>query len=685
MHTPMQVNGQSLHFPLTMVKRGEGVSARTRKPAPRRKPAARRKPSRRAKSSVFARLRALGGRAGRLAVAAGGAGFAGLALVAVAAALVVVTSPAPTGAVWTTDRPPIVEIRAADGSEIAVFGRSVGRAIRLEDLPDHVPHAVLAAEDRNFRHHWGFNPVAWARAAVVNLKAGEVRQGGSTITQQLAKNLFLSPERSFERKVRELVYAIWLETRFTKDEILTLYLNRVYFGGGAYGVDAAAWRYFDKPAAELELAEAATLAGLLKAPARYSPSARPERSGVRAAQVLKNMVKAGFISRREAEAAANAPVYLAPPENPVAPYFADAAFAEAVRLLGGLDIDIIIETTLEPETQALLDAAVREALPGEEGEPDDLEAAALALDGSGAVRALIGGRDYRASQFNRAVSARRQPGSAFKTFVYLAGLEAGYRPEARVLDAPVRIGDWAPGNYKDKYYGEVSLEEAYARSLNSAVVRLQTAVGVRTVSELAHRVGITSDLDRSAALALGVSEVTPVELAGAYAAIANGGYAAETYLVARITTPEGRAIYERPDLPPRRVLDPAVAFDMRSMMRATVAYGSGFRAATPGVDVGGKTGTTQDARDGWFAGFAGDYVGVVWVGRDGGGPVDELSGARAPAAVWGGFARGLAKAAPYTPPPQPAAPLLTVSAPASEVEALLLSLQKEAEGPPAPQ
>ncbi|MEO1309461.1 MAG: PBP1A family penicillin-binding protein [Pseudomonadota bacterium] len=604
----------------------------------------------------------------------GGATFALLAAAVAGAAYLVASSPAPEGRIWTANRPPVVVVQAADGSEIAAFGRTAGRAVSLGDLPRHVPDAVLAAEDRNFHHHWGFNPVAWARAAIVNIRSGSVRQGGSTITQQLAKNLFLSPERTFERKLRELIYAIWLETRFSKDEILTLYLNRVYFGGGAYGIDAAAIRYFDKSARDLSVAEAATLAGLLKAPARYSPSARPGNAGARGAEVLRNMVRAGFLTRAEAEAAAREPLYLAPPDNPTAPYFADAALAEAERLLGGLEINVVVETTLEPRLQGALAAAVAGGFDGGEGEPADLEAAALVLDERGAVRALVGGRDHRRSQFNRAVAARRQPGSAFKTFVYLAGLEAGYDPYTTVLDAPIRIADWAPGNYKDRYYGEVSLEEAYARSLNSAAVRVQQAVGVRHVQQVAERLGVVSPLDKSAALALGVSETTPIELAGAYAAVANGGFSVEPHLVAAIRTPEGRPIYERAAASDR-VLDPRVAFEMKEMMRATVDYGSGFRARAAAVDVGGKTGTTQSGRDGWFAGFADDYTGVVWVGRDSGGPVADLSGSREPAAIWGAFARMLSDR-PRTPAGAPAV-LVEAAAAHGDLDALLISLETE--------
>jgi len=616
-------------------------------------------------------------------LAAGGFALGAFAVAGVA--LLVAATPVSKSDVWDAERPPVVVVVDAEGRELAAYGRKRGRAVRLADLPAYAPNAFIAAEDRNFRHHWGFNPIALSRAAFVNLRADEIRQGGSTITQQLAKNLFLSSERSLERKLKELVYALWLESRFTKDEILTIYLNRVYFGGGAYGLDAAAWRWFRKPASELSLAEAATLAGLLKAPARYSPSSRPERAGARAADVLRAMADAGFVTKTEAEAAARQPLRLAGPENPLAPYAADYAYARARTLLGAAETDLVIETALDSRIQRAVDAAVAETLADPELGEDGLEAAAVVLSPFGAVLAMAGGRDYRASQFNRATSARRQPGSAFKTFVYVAALEAGYDPWTPVLDAPVRVGKWSPANYKGKYYGAVTLEEAYARSLNSAAVRLHQGAGRGRTEEVARRLGVSSPLARHAGLALGVSEVTPLELAGAYAPIANGGYAAEPYIVTAIRTPDGETLWRRPASEPRRVLAPGAARDMKHMMRAVVAYGSGRRAAVPGRDVGGKTGTTQDGRDGWFAGFAGTRAGVVWVGRDDGAPVSELSGSRAPAALWGRIAAVLDAPPVIEPAPRAPDPVFAIvpldAAPPEDLDALLRSLEGGASQP----
>ncbi|MEM9169748.1 MAG: PBP1A family penicillin-binding protein [Pseudomonadota bacterium] len=579
------------------------------------------------------------GRAARYAADAGVVVLTGVGALAVGLVWFARDLPSTDG-LWRSDRTPALTLLAADGS--ALQTRGPGAPVRLADLPPHVPQAVLAVEDRNFRHHVGVNPLSVVRAFVVNTVEGEVRQGGSTITQQLAKNVFLSPEKTLKRKVQELLLAFWLERRFTKDEILTLYLNRVYFGGGAYGVDAASRRYFAKPARNLSIGEAAVLAGLLKAPSRYAPTRDPQAAGARARLVLTAMEEAGFVDAETAARAAAAPVRLARGAGASAPYFADYARAQSAALVGGapadLDADLVVKTTLAPDVQRAVDAALADGLAAHV--PDDaVEVAAVVMDADGAVLAMAGGRRYETSQFNRAVQARRQPGSAFKPFVYLAALEAGAAPETQILDAPVRIGGWSPDNYKSKYYGEVSYAYALALSLNSAAVRVQERVGRGAVRLAARRMGLDADLSRGASLALGVDETTPLGLAAAYAPFANGGYRVVAHGVSEIATAEGQRLYAGASGYDGVAVDAATAESMNRMLRAVAAWGTGKNAALDDVAVYGKTGTSQDSRDAWFVGHAGGLVAVVWLGRDDNAPMDGVTGGGAPARLWRGVMR----------------------------------------------
>lgn len=539
-----------------------------------------------------------------------------------------------TDAIWRDGGAPKMTLLAADGSPIRIHGASMGAPVRLADLPSYVPQAVLAVEDRNFYHHFGVNPLSVVRALIVNAREGDVVQGGSTITQQLAKNVFLSPERTVKRKAQEFMLALWLEQKFTKEEILTLYLNRVYFGAGAYGVDAASYRYFGKPARELRLGEAAVLAGLLKAPSRFAPTSNPDDAGRRGRLVIDQMATAGFITPEDAAAIVNQPILLSTPRFSAAPYFVDHVLRKSRELAGDIDADLVVWTTFDPKAQA---AAELGLIAGAASAPDDLieiESAVVVMDGEGAVRAMIGGRDYQTSQFNRAVQARRQPGSAFKPFVFLAAMEAGYDADDFVLDAPVRIGKWSPDNYDSKYFGEVTLREALARSLNGATVRVQETVGRKAVREAATGMGWRSALNAGPALALGVDAVSPVELAGAYAPFANGGYRVAPRVIDRIETVEGDLIYERPDALQEEAASYAAIAATNDMMRAVTAWGTGRAASVPGYNVAGKTGTSQDSRDGWFAGHAGGMVCVVWVGRDDNAPMKGVTGGRAPAVIW---------------------------------------------------
>jgi penicillin-binding protein 1A len=534
--------------------------------------------------------------------------------------------------------------------------------VRLADLPLHTPKAVLAVEDRNFYHHVGVNPFAVARALFVNAREGEVRQGGSTLTQQLAKNLFLSSDRTLRRKIQELLLALWLEHKFTKDEILTLYLNRVYFGAGAYGIDAASRRYFGKPAASLSLAESAVLAGLLKAPSHLSPDRNPLDAGERGRRVLDAMLAAGFITAEEAQAAAARAVRVGPSRFAGAPYFVDHAIAEARKRSNGVDADLVVRTTLDPAINEAADLGLAAGAARAALDPE-IEAAVVILDGEGRIRALSGGRDYRRSQFNRATMARRQPGSAFKPFVYLAALEAGASPHDIVEDAPVRIGDWAPANYKNQYFGEVSITQALSRSLNGATVRLQEEVGRGAVLLAARRMGLVSPLSEGPALALGVDAVSPLELAGAYVPLVNGGYRVEPHAVASLATSDGEIIYRRNANLVAVAASPGAVAALNEMLHAVVLEGTGRAAALSRYEAFGKTGTTQESRDAWFVGHAGGLVCAVWIGRDDNRPMGDITGGKAPAVIWREVMERVLEARPPKRAPL-LAPLIATPAPA---------------------
>jgi penicillin-binding protein 1A len=612
---------------------------------PKRKPRARPRRRRNGKRRAGARLWRHAAEAGFYVFAA--------AIAAAAVLLHFVRDLPSTDGLWRTASGPRVTLVAADGAPISVHGLSLGAPVRLADLPRHAPQAVLAVEDRNFYHHVGVNPFAVARAIAVNAREGAVRQGGSTLTQQLAKNLFLSSDKTMRRKIQELLLALWLEQKFTKDEILTLYLNRVYFGAGAYGLDAASRRYFGKPATALTLAESAVLAGLLKAPSQLAPDKNPPGAGERGRLVLDAMVEAGFITERDARAAATAPVKVGPSQFAGAPYFVDFAIAETATRAAGVDADLTVRTTLDPVINEAADLGLI-AGAARAGLDPAIEAAVVILDGEGRIRAMAGGRDYRLSQFNRAAHARRQPGSAFKPFVFLAALEAGYAPGTLVEDAPVSVGTWSPANYKNQYFGVVTLEEALARSLNGATVRVQETAGRGAVRVAARRMGLTSPLSQGPALALGVDAVTPLELAGAYAPLVNGGYRVEPHGVASIATGDGEQVFRRETSFDGTAASPQAVAALNAMLRTVVVSGTGRAAALSKYNVYGKTGTTQDNRDAWFAGHAGGLVCVVWVGRDDNKPMGDITGGAAPAVIW----REVMERALAARPPKRATPLL---------------------------
>lgn len=537
---------------------------------------------------------------------------------------------------------PRIVVTDREGGTIGVHGRDQGPPVDPANLPPHVVQAFLATEDRNFYHHLGVNPVAILRAALVNARAGGVAQGGSTITQQLVKNTLLTPERTLKRKAQEVLLSVRIERAYDKDEILALYLNRVYFGGGAYGLEAAARRYFGVAPADLDVGQAAMLAGLLKAPSRLAPSSAPEAARKRASVVLSAMVAAGYLTRSEADAIEARGIAEAVPRDRSGAHAADAAMAEARGLLGGLTRDLIVRTTIDPDAMRAASAAADEVMAADR-RTRNAELAVVLAEETGAVRVMIGGRDYAASSFNRATSARRAPGSVFKPFVYLAAIEAGWRPEDLIDDSPIVVdtplGPYAPDNYKDRYHGEVSLTEALSRSLNAGAVRLQEAVGRDRVVSTAWRAGLLETRDVGPSLALGVTEQTPMEVLSAYMTLSSGGVRAEPYLVEAIETPDGSALWRRAPSPPRGPrFDEADMIALGHMMRAVVTDGSGHRARLAGHEAAGKTGTGQDSRDAWFAGYASGMAGVVWIGNDDNAPMGGegagVSGAGAPAIIW---------------------------------------------------
>ncbi|WP_339872645.1 PBP1A family penicillin-binding protein [uncultured Brevundimonas sp.] len=544
-----------------------------------------------------------------------------------------------TSTLYEIDRQPSITYLDRNGALIAVRGTQQAPPADLEALPDYVPAAFIAIEDRRFYMHPGFDPIGMSRAMAANMRAGRVVQGGSTLTQQLAKNLFLTPDQNLKRKVQELMLAVWLELKFSKKEILALYLNRVYFGAGAYGIEAASQRYFDKGSKDLTVGEAALLAGLLKAPSRYSPVSEHERAAARATVVLNEMENAGVITPEQRAAAVLEPVRVSRTlATQHAQYFIDWLDKQIRGLVGEPTEDMIVETTLDLTLQTAAERSVRRILDRDASRGVE-QAALVALDGDGRVRAMIGGGSYADSQFNRAVDARRQAGSAFKPFVYLAALEAGYTPESRVVDEPVRIGNWSPRNYSGNFIGETTLATAVAQSTNTVAAALADRVGRDNVARVAHRLGITSRIGLEPAMALGAVEVSPIEMAQAFDAFANGGQRATAYGISRIRTPRGRVIYQRAAREGRalQVINNPPLYYMNQMLRGVVTSGTGRSAAIAGRDIAGKTGTTSDYKDAWFVGYTGGFVTAVWVGKDDNSAMRGVTGGAAPAAIWKSF------------------------------------------------
>ena len=537
------------------------------------------------------------------------------------------------------DRPPNIRITSVDGTTIANRGLTGGEELPLQEMSPYIPQAVLAIEDRRFYSHFGIDPLGLGRAMITNLVSGHMVQGGSTLTQQLAKNLFLSPERTLERKVQEVLLALWLEHKYSKDEILTMYLNRVFFGSNSFGVEAASRRYFNKSARDVTLHEAAILAGLLKAPSRLSPARDPAAAEARAQVVLGAMRDEGVITDSEIKTALSAPPTTAKSFWSGAEYYgADMVMDELPGLIGGtVTQDLVVDTTLDMVLERKAEEAIANAIKDNGSKYRVSQGALVSIDGTGAIRAVVGGRDYAESQFNRATKAKRQPGSAFKPFVYAAALELGETPASIYNDARIRIGNWTPENYEQKYNGPVTLAEALAKSLNTVAAQLVMRAGPERVIQMARRLGIQSPLQNNASIALGTSEVSLMELTAAYASFQNGGFKATPHVIRRVSTPSGKVLYENTYDNPPRVLSEQVVVDMNYMMGQVIAMGTGKKAALPGWQVAGKTGTTQSYRDALFVGFTSNLTTGVWFGNDDGKFMKKVTGGGLPATTWKTF------------------------------------------------
>jgi penicillin-binding protein 1A len=535
-------------------------------------------------------------------------------------------------------RPPSVLIVGANGATLATRGDMGGAAIPLRELPDYVPKAFIAIEDRRFYSHRGVDPLGILRALAADVLRRGASQGGSTITQQLAKNLFLTQERTITRKAQEAVLALWLEHKFSKAQILELYLNRVYFGAGAYGVEGAAQRYFAKSARHLTLAEAAILAGLVQSPSRLAPSHNPDGAERRARVVLADMAEQKLASEDAVRVALAHPAHAV--KSPTAGsvnYVADWVMDAVDDVIGRFDEDIVVETSIEPPLQAAAERALADVL-AQKGEKFGVgEGALVAMTPDGVVRALVGGRSYAESQFNRAIAAKRQPGSAFKPFVYLTALEHGLTPDTVREDSPIAVRGWKPENYEHEYMGPVTLTQALANSLNTVSVRLTLEFGPAAVIRTAYRLGINSLLEPNASIALGTSEVSPIELVSAYAPFANGGYAISPHVIARVRSTDGKLLYARPTQPLGRIVDARYVAMMNAMLHETLVSGTARHADLPGWPAAGKTGTSQDYRDAWFIGYTGTLVAGIWLGNDDNSPTRKATGGSLPVEIWSRF------------------------------------------------
>jgi penicillin-binding protein 1A len=530
-------------------------------------------------------------------------------------------------------RDPQITYVDRSGAVIGVRGGKYAPPVNIDRLPAYVPAAFVSIEDRRFYEHQGFDPMGMARALMTDVAKGRAAQGASTITQQLARNLFLTNDQTFERKADELVLAVQLERTYSKKQILGLYLSRVNFGKGAWGLEAAAQRYFNKPAARLTVREAAMLAAIMKSPTNYNPVDEPERSDQRTALVLQAMVENGAISAADAaKATAQKPKVYKTARTDAANYFIDWIDGQVARM-GPPRQDLVVETTLDLPSETAAADALKKTV--DRYKPQKVEQGALvSMDGLGRVRAMVGGTDYVKAPYNRAVEARRQAGSSWKPFVYLTAMEQGLTPDTPVVDEPVTIANWSPRNFEPEFLGPITLETALAHSVNTVAARLADQVGRQQVAATARRLGIASSINTDPAMALGTTQVSPLEMAQAYEPFGNGGYRVPAYGIERIRTAGGQLIYQkRADTPALVIANPPLS-EMNRMMRQVIVSGTGARARIAGYDLAGKTGTTTDFKDAWFCGFTGGLSTVVWLGRDDATPMRAITGGSAPADAW---------------------------------------------------
>jgi penicillin-binding protein 1A len=560
-----------------------------------------------------------------------GAGIAGLVLLAIAVGVAYSQLPSYADLEKRSDLGQMIRVRAANGQVLVSVGPSFGRWLPYDQIPPEMRTAMIAVEDKRFRSHLGVDPIGIARSFKVRLDTGHWRQGGSTITQQLARNIFLTNSRTFGRKLKEVILALALERKFSKDQILELYLNRVYFGGGAYGIDAASRTFFGHGADHLSLGESAIIAGLVKAPSNYSPTADAEAARARSGVVLKSMADNGFITEAAAAAVNPAEIRLQPTtkQNSVR-YFTDWALPQLDTLIDQTHDPIDVWTTLDPGMQLAADRAIQPNAPA------GAQGALVAIDRDGAVRAMVGGKDYVDSIYNRATQATRQPGSAFKLFVYLTALESGMKPTDTIVDEPVTIGGWSPRNSTRTNLGPVSLREAFSRSINTISAKIGAQLGFGTIADMARRFGITTPISTYPSMVLGASDVRLIDMTKAFAAVNNKGVAITPYPIRKVVTADGRLLYQHEQSEERVLVAPWVAAEMTDLLQSAVLTGTG-RAAQIGRPVAGKTGTTSSNKDGWFIGFSSGLTTGVWMGRDDARAVPGLQGGTAPARAFHDF------------------------------------------------
>lgn len=530
-----------------------------------------------------------------------------------------------------------IVVKAENGATLVRTGPIYGDFLTFKEIPQAMIHAIVAVEDRRFFDHIGIDGKGIARAAVTNAMSGRLRQGGSTLTQQLAKNMFLTQARTIKRKAQETLLAFWLEVKFSKQQILTLYLNRVYFGGGAYGIDAAAHKFYGHSARELSIAESAVLAGVVQSPSRLAPHINPDGAWKRGKFVLKALVSTGLLTEKASESISkNMPFIVSGGPGINVRFYTDWITQEADKALQIRGQSLIVYTTLDPTMQVAATNALHRRLEGEGVAGDASEGALIAMDHDGAVKAMVGGSSYSNSQFNRAVLAKRQPGSTFKLFAYLAAIESGIKPSDLYSDKAITIDGWSPKNYSGKHYGEMTVTEAFARSVNTIAVQVAEETGRDKVAKMARRLGITTNVSPVASLPLGTEEVRLIDLTGAYAAVANGGLRVQPYGIVEISSFEGEVLYRHQTPPPVPVLTQDTIEKITPMLKAVITSGSGRNAA---IDrpAAGKSGTTQDSRDAVFAGFTSDLTTAVWIGNDDNRPMKSVTGGGLPARVWSDF------------------------------------------------